>query len=166
MSQTYFAGSRFRYKVPDAHRHENELRYFMLISDEANSQLSIIYAMNECTCKDGWTKFTNIPRPEGCGLGTTKEALIEFLTKYYTLKDGTCAFDPNSLEFIEKDADFVGKTTTINFSGDLRISKPWRLYTDEQLFTIIRKLKGGKYLIRDDKGNEHPLAKRNINYFN
>lgn len=97
---THFAGTRFRFKVPDAFNHEFEVRNFMLISNESNSELSIIYAMNDCSCKDGWTKFTDIPRPEGCGLGITKEALIEYLTKYYTLKDGSCVFDPASLEII------------------------------------------------------------------
>jgi hypothetical protein len=61
--------------------------------------------------------------------------------------------------------DFVGKQTTINFRGDLRISQPWRSYSDDEVFTIMRKTKAGLYIIKDSKGKEHPLRKSSINYF-
>lgn len=61
--------------------------------------------------------------------------------------------------------DFIGKQTTINFSGDLRMSMPWRGYSDDEIFTIMRKTKAGLYILRDPKGNEYPLKKSSINYF-
>ena len=67
-------------------------------------------------------------------------------------------------KFMEQ--NFEGKTTTVNYRGDLRMSQPWRSYSNDQIFTIIRKTKGGLYILRDDKGNEHPLQKSAINYFN
>lgn len=62
--------------------------------------------------------------------------------------------------------DFIGKQTTVNFRGDLRMSEPWRSYKDDQIFTIMRKTKSGLYILRDDKGREHPLKKSSIKYFN
>ena len=97
-----FYGTKLKYRVPDAHMHENTIRKFMLIADRALSTLSIIYFGNDdCTCKDGWTKFTTIPTSPGA-LATTKELLIEYLTKYYTNKDGICEFDKNTFEIIVK----------------------------------------------------------------
>lgn len=61
--------------------------------------------------------------------------------------------------------DCVGKKTTLNFGGDLRMSQPWRSYKDDEVFEIVRKLKSGLYLIRDNKGKEHPIPKRHINFF-
>lgn len=66
---------------------------------------------------------------------------------------------------LDKQDDFVGKQTTINFNGDLRMSEPWRTYRDDDVFTIIRKTKSGLYILRDFEGNEYPLKKSNINYF-
>lgn len=60
---------------------------------------------------------------------------------------------------------FVDKETTINFGRDLRISEPWRSYKNDEVFTIVRKLKSGLYLLRDSKGKEHPLPKYQINFF-
>lgn len=95
----YYSGSRFCYKVPDAFNHEFEERNFMLISNFGNTELSIIYAMNECVCKDGWVKFEKIPTLSG-HLGITKDILVEYLKKFYTNKDGECSFDENSLRFL------------------------------------------------------------------
>lgn len=61
--------------------------------------------------------------------------------------------------------DWVDKQTTVNFRGDLRMSQPWRSYKDDQVFTIVRKAKSGLYILRDDKGKEHPLRKSAIKYF-
>ena len=61
--------------------------------------------------------------------------------------------------------DYIGKQTTINFRGDLRMSQPWRSYGNDEVFTIIRKTKSGLYIVKDSKGKEHPISKRNINYF-
>lgn len=62
--------------------------------------------------------------------------------------------------------DYIGKETTINFNGDLKMSQPWRSYNSDEIFTIVRVAKSGLYIIRDSKGKEHPIAKRNINFFN
>lgn len=62
--------------------------------------------------------------------------------------------------------DYIGKETTIDFGGDLRMSQPWRSYQSDEIFTIVKKTKSGLYLLRDKRGNEHPLAKSRINYFN
>lgn len=69
------------------------------------------------------------------------------------------------MEIDNKNEDYIGKQTTVNFRGDLRMSQPWRSYRDDEVFTIIRKTKAGLYILRDSKGNEHPLNKRAINYF-
>ena len=61
--------------------------------------------------------------------------------------------------------EYIGKETTIDFGRDLRMSKPWRSYPSDEVFTIVKKTKGGLYLLRDSKGNEHPLPKSRINYF-
>jgi hypothetical protein len=61
---------------------------------------------------------------------------------------------------------YIGKETTINFGRDLRFSQPWRSYRDDETFTIMRKTKTGLYMIKDSKGNEHPIPKSHINYFN
>lgn len=61
--------------------------------------------------------------------------------------------------------DFIGKETTVDFRGDLRMCQPWRSYPKEEVFTIVKKTKSGLYLLRDTKGNEHPLPKSKINYF-
>ena len=61
--------------------------------------------------------------------------------------------------------EYIGKETTINFSGDLRMSQPWRSYNSDEIFTILRVAKSGLYIVRDSKGKEHPIAKRNINFF-
>ena len=60
---------------------------------------------------------------------------------------------------------FEGKQTTINFYGDLKMSEPWKSYTESDIFTIIRKAKSGLYIIKDNNGNEYSLNKSNINYF-
>lgn len=61
--------------------------------------------------------------------------------------------------------DFVGKQTTVNFYGDLRMTQPWRGYRNDEVFTIVRKTKAGLYILKDSKGKEHPLKKSAINYF-
>jgi hypothetical protein len=61
--------------------------------------------------------------------------------------------------------EYIGKETTIDFGRDLRFSQPWRSYPSDAVFTIVKKTKGGLYLLRDSKGNEHPLSKSRINYF-
>jgi hypothetical protein len=61
--------------------------------------------------------------------------------------------------------EYTGKETTIDFGRDLRMSQPWRSYKNEEIFTIMRKTKSGLYMVRDSKGNEHPLSKSRINYF-
>jgi len=67
-------------------------------------------------------------------------------------------------EYVSEE-EYIGKETTIDFGRDLRMSQPWRSYRNEEIFTIMRKTKSGLYMVRDSKGNEHPLAKRYINYF-
>jgi hypothetical protein len=59
----------------------------------------------------------------------------------------------------------LDKQTTINFDGDIKMSEPWKGYDEHDIFTIIRKTKGGLYILRDKNGNENPLKKSNINYF-
>jgi len=61
--------------------------------------------------------------------------------------------------------DYIGKETTIDYGGDLRFSQPWRGYSNEEVFTIMRKTRAGLYMLRDSKGKEHPLKKSSINYF-
>jgi hypothetical protein len=61
--------------------------------------------------------------------------------------------------------EYIGKETTIDFGRDLRMSQPWRSYPSDEVFTIVKKTKGGLYLLRDSKGNEHPLSKSRIHYF-
>lgn len=61
--------------------------------------------------------------------------------------------------------EYIGKETTIDFGGDLRMSRPWRSYPSDEVFTIVKKTKSGLFLLRDSKGNEHPLKKSSINYF-
>ena len=56
----------------------------MLISDNKNKNLSIIYIDNKCGCKDGWIKWENIPLSDN-GLCVTEEILLNFLEKYYDL---------------------------------------------------------------------------------
>ena len=62
--------------------------------------------------------------------------------------------------------DYIGKETTINFSGYLRMSQPCRSNDYDEIFTIVRVAKSGLYIIRDSNGKEYPIAKRNINFFN
>jgi hypothetical protein len=62
--------------------------------------------------------------------------------------------------------DYIGKETTVNYRGDIRISQPWRSYPNDEVFVIIKQCRNGLYLLRDKKGNEHPLKKSSINYFN
>jgi hypothetical protein len=59
----------------------------------------------------------------------------------------------------------IGKETTVDYRRDLRMSLPWRRYRDDQVFTIVRKLQSGLYLLRDTEGKAYPLGKSNINYF-
>jgi hypothetical protein len=61
--------------------------------------------------------------------------------------------------------EYIGKETRIDFGRDLRMSQPWRSYRNEEIFTIMRKTKSGLYMVRDSKGNEHPISKRRIIYF-
>jgi hypothetical protein len=61
--------------------------------------------------------------------------------------------------------EFIGKQTTVNYGGDLRMTQPWRSYRDDEVFTIVRKTKAGLYILKDSKGKEHPLKKSAINYF-
>ena len=67
---------------------------------------------------------------------------------------------------IDKNDEYIGKETTVNFSGDLRMSRPWRSYPNDEVFVIVKQCRNGLYLLRDTKGQEHPLKKSNINYFN
>ena len=67
---------------------------------------------------------------------------------------------------IDKNDEYIGKETTVNFSGDLRMSQPWRSYPNDEVFVIVKQCRNGLYLLRDTKGQEHPLKKSNINYFN
>jgi hypothetical protein len=67
-------------------------------------------------------------------------------------------------EYVSEE-EYIGKETTIDFGRDLRMSQPWRSYRNEEIFTIMRKTKSGLYMVRDSKGNEHPIPKRYINYF-
>jgi hypothetical protein len=67
-------------------------------------------------------------------------------------------------EYVSEE-EYIGKETTIDFGRDLRMSQPWRSYRNEEIFTIMRKTKSGLYMVRDSKGNEHPISKRHINYF-
>lgn len=62
--------------------------------------------------------------------------------------------------------DFIGKQTTINFSRDLRMSQPWNNMNGNEIFIILRKTRGGMYILKDSNDKEMPaLAKNNINYF-
>jgi len=61
--------------------------------------------------------------------------------------------------------NWIGQQTLIDFGGDLRMSQPWRSYSKDEIFTIIKKTKGGLYLLRDSKGKEYPLKKSSIKYF-
>jgi hypothetical protein len=61
--------------------------------------------------------------------------------------------------------EFIGKETTIDFGRDLRMSQPWRSYKGDEIFIIMRRTKSGLYIVRDSKGNEHPISKGRINYF-
>ena len=59
-----------------------------------------------------------------------------------------------------------GHTTWVCNSGDLRMSRPWRSYPNDEVFVIVKQCRNGLYLLRDTKGQEHPLKKSSINYFN
>ena len=61
--------------------------------------------------------------------------------------------------------EYIGKETTIDFGRDLRMSQPWRSYKKVEIFTIMRKTKSGLYMVRDSKGNEHPISKKHIIFF-
>jgi len=37
--------------------------------------------------------------------------------------------------------DYIGKQTTVDYRGDLRFRMPWCGYANEEVFTILRKLK-------------------------
>lgn len=69
------------------------------------------------------------------------------------------------MEHLSHDESWIGQTTLVDFRGDLRMSQPWRSYSKDEIFTIVRKTKGGLYILRDSKGNEHPLKKSSIVYF-
>lgn len=56
-----------------------------------------------------------------------------------------------------------GLETTINFSGDIRMDPYWKKWTIEDIFTCIRKTKGGLIILKDPDGKECQLRKRNIN---
>ncbi len=64
------------------------------------------------------------------------------------------------------DESWVGKETLVDYGRDLRMSQPWRGYSNDEIFTIIRKTKSGLYILRDSKGQESPLRKSSIKYFN
>jgi len=64
-----------------------------------------------------------------------------------------------------RNTEFEGKETTIDFSRDLRMSQPWRGYSSDEIFTIVRIAKSGLYIVRDSRGNEHSISKSHINYF-
>ncbi len=66
---------------------------------------------------------------------------------------------------IMTEEDYIGKETTIDFGGDLRMSQPWRSYKSDEIFIITKKTKAGLYMVKDTKGKEHPISKRCINYF-
>ena len=34
--------------------------------------------------------------------------------------------------------DYIGKETTIDFGGDLRMSQPWRSYKSDEIFIITK----------------------------
>jgi len=55
--------------------------------------------------------------------------------------------------------------TTINFSGDLKMNADFKNYTSEDKFEIVKKLKNGKYLLKDYKWHLVTLPKRNLNCF-
>ena len=79
MEKLMFGGSKFSYRVPDWHRHENVIANFMLVAN--SSGLSVIYCGNEgiCTCKDGWTKFENVTKEPNM----TRQSLVDHLAGYY-----------------------------------------------------------------------------------
>jgi hypothetical protein len=79
-------------------------------------------------------------------------------------KEESIVGDELKSEYVGEE-EYIGKETTIDFGGDLRMSQPWRSYKNEEIFTIMRKTKSGLYMVRDSKGNEHPISKRHINYF-
>jgi hypothetical protein len=68
-------------------------------------------------------------------------------------------------EKVITEEDYIGKETTIDFGGDLRMSQPWRSYKSDEVFIITKKTKAGLYMVKDTKGKEHPISKRSINYF-
>ena len=59
----------------------------------------------------------------------------------------------------------LGKQTTINFDGDLRMNYELRNYTESDVFTIVRQLKSGMFVLVDKDGKEVHLAKKHIELF-
>ena len=80
--EEFFAGRKFQFAVPDAFNHEGDIRNFMLVTDKHYKTLSIMYANNDCSCKDGWCKWENIPLAKA-GLCLTEDILFSFLEKEY-----------------------------------------------------------------------------------
>lgn len=75
--ETLFRGQKLSFSVPDAFNHENQQRNFILITAD-DSNYSLMYADNDCTCKDGWIKFENkLKYP------VTKESIINLLKEFY-----------------------------------------------------------------------------------
>jgi hypothetical protein len=80
-NEIHCVGDKFQFAVPDAHRHENEVRNFILVSRDYKI-IGAMYCNNECDCRDGWIKFDNIPYDENTGL--TTQDIINFLENCYS----------------------------------------------------------------------------------
>jgi hypothetical protein len=59
----------------------------------------------------------------------------------------------------------IGIFTTINFSGDLKMSSEFRGYNESQQFLLVKRCRSGKYLLCDSEGKLIILNKYNITYF-
>jgi hypothetical protein len=62
--------------------------------------------------------------------------------------------------------EWLGKLTTINFKGDLKMDSSMRDYDAASEFLIVRQQKNGLFELQDTTGKSVRLKKSNINYFN
>jgi hypothetical protein len=59
--------------------------------------------------------------------------------------------------------DIKGIKTTINFSGDLKMSSYWKQWTAQDVFTCERYTKSGLVLLIDPEGSQVSVSKRHCN---
>lgn len=74
------AGMKASFAVPDSYRHENQIRNFVVTESSNPTRMGLMYYDNDCSCKDFFVKFENIPASE---LSPTVADLRYMLVLYY-----------------------------------------------------------------------------------